>query len=106
MNKYKVSCKDKFLPFSILQQIIKETDIPKITVEEDQSELIMDTLHGKGKIIFKNNNVFEGELKYGILQGKNAKIVFDKDGVIYEGEIINNQINGKGTYTFTKTNST
>jgi hypothetical protein len=105
MHKMKVSCKDKFLPYSILEHIVKETDIPKLTIEEDQSELIMDTLHGNGKIIFKNNNVYEGDLKYGILESKNAKIYFEKDGITYEGEITNNQINGKGTYTFSKSNS-
>jgi hypothetical protein len=104
MNK-KVSSKEKFLPFSMMEHIVVETDIPKVPIEEDQSELLMETLHGKGKIIFKNNNSYEGDLKYGILESKDAKIVFDKDGIIYQGEIKNNQIHGKGQYIFTKSNS-
>jgi hypothetical protein len=106
MNKYKISCKEKFLPYTVLEQIVKESTIPKVPLEEDQSELIMETLHGKGRIIFKNNNVYEGELKYGILDSQDAKIVFDKEGIIYQGQISNNQINGRGLYTFTKTNAT
>jgi hypothetical protein len=104
MNK-KVSSKEKFLPFSMMEHVVHETDIPRIPIEEDQSELLMETLHGKGKIVFKNNNTYEGDLKYGILESKEAKIVFDKEGIVYQGEIKNNQINGKGQYIFTKSNS-
>jgi hypothetical protein len=105
MIKHKISCKEKFLPYSVLEQIVKESTIPKIPLEEDQSELIMETLHGKGRVVFKNNNIYEGELKYGILDCPDAKITFDKEGIIYQGQIQNNQINGRGTYTFTKTNA-
>src|SRR5689334_19142616 len=104
LNK-KVNSKENFLPFSMMEHLVRETDVPRITIEEDQSELIMETLHGRGKIIYKNNNSYEGDLKYGILESRDAKIVFDRDGIIYQGEMKNNQINGRGQYIFQKSNS-
>jgi hypothetical protein len=106
----KIANNDAFIPFNLIENIIKETDIEKVTIEEEQSELYYETLSGNGRIFFKNNCNYEGNVRYGILDsgeestGKKSIIIFS-DGTKYEGTIRNNQITGKGEYTF-NTNST
>jgi hypothetical protein len=99
----KIGYKESFVPYNLLEHIIKETDIEKLTIEEGQSELYFDTLSGQGKVFFKNNSVYEGNMKFGILEsgeeGKTSTLTFP-NGTKYEGEIHNNQIIGKGAYTF------
>lgn len=104
--KNRINYDELFVPYSIMQHNIKETDISRITIEERHSELIMEVLNGTGKIIFKNGDIYEGDVKYGIFECPNAKFTFKKPGIIYQGEIKNNTLTGKGTYTFTKSNST
>ena len=99
----KLNNKEQFVPFNLLEHIIKETDVEKLTIEEEQSELYFETLAGTGKIFFKNNSIYEGNVKFGLLdsgeEGKVSLITFP-NGTKYMGEIRNNQITGKGAYTF------
>ena len=99
----KLNHKDLFVPFNLLEHIIKETDVEKLTIEEEQSELYFETLAGYGKIFFKNSSVYEGNVRYGILdsgEGGRPSVIVFPNGTKYEGDIRNNQITGKGSYTF------
>lgn len=102
-HNIKINNKESFIPVKLLDSVIKECDVRKIVIEEEQSELYFETYSGLGKIYFKNNNVYEGNVKYGILEsgedGRPGTMVFN-NGTKYEGEIHNNQITGKGFYTF------
>ncbi len=105
LSKERIKYEEHFIPLAILEKVVKETDIDRKIFEEEYSEFVVETLNGSGKIIFNNNNTYEGTVKYGILDSDNAKIIFEDVGIIYEGEIRKNQITGKGVYTFTKTGS-
>ena len=48
------------------------------------------------KIIFKNGNIYEGDIVNGIPQGK-GKMIF-VDGSIHEGNIADGKFFGKGTF--------
>ena len=104
-NKNKISYDELFVPYSMMENNIKETDIPRITIEEQHSELIMEVLHGTGKIIFKNGDIYEGSVRHGILDSVNAKFTFKNSGIIYQGSVKNNTLTGKGNFTFTKSKS-
>ncbi len=111
----KISSKENYIPYSLLKDIIKETNIPKKIIEEINSELWYETLTGNGKISFLNRIKYNGPIKNGILESqinkKNekeekkdektelCKITF-KDNTKYFGEIHNNKITGKGKYIF------
>ena len=62
----KISNTDNYISYSLLQQIIKETNIPKKVIEEKNSELWYETLSGKGKVFFTNNTTYSGFIKNGI----------------------------------------
>ena len=102
-NNIKVSNREICIPHKLLDSIIKETDIPQIIIEEEESELFYNSLNGQGKITFKNNTIYEGGIRYGILdvndEKKICKITFP-DQTKYEGEIKLNQITGSGNYYF------
>lgn len=102
-HNIKISNKESFIPVKLLDTVIKECDVRKIVIEEEQSELYFETYSGLGKILFKNNNIYEGSVRYGILEsgneGRMGSMVFN-NGTKYEGEIHNNQISGKGLYNF------
>jgi hypothetical protein len=105
MNEFnvKVNNRDICIPKKLLDAIIKETDIPKVIIEEGESELYYPTLSGNGKVLFKNNIKFEGKLKYGNLNANEEKNICQitfPDQTIYKGEIKSNQINGNGSYFF------
>lgn len=99
----KINNKEAFIPFNLIENILRETDVEKVTIEEEQSELYYETLTGYGKLFFKNNSAYEGNVRFGILdsgeENKKSSIVF-ANGTKYEGEIRNNQITGVGQYTF------
>ena len=101
----KISNSDNYISYSLLQQIIKETNIPKKVIEEKNSELWYETLSGKGKVFFTNNTTYSGFIKNGILDTKydteqgQCTLTF-ADGTKYEGEVHNNHLEGKGTFTF------
>lgn len=101
----KINNKEHFIPLKLLEQIVSESDIKKLTIEEEQSELYFDTYNGSGKIYFKNGNVYEGYVKYGILNSvedpnKAPGILKFNNGTIYEGDIKDNTITGVGKYIF------
>jgi hypothetical protein len=100
----KMNYKDPFVPYNLLEHIIKETDVEKLTIEEEQSELYFETLAGYGKVFFKNNSIYEGNVRFGVLESgedqRSVSIITFPNGTKYEGEIHNNQIAGKGTYYF------
>jgi hypothetical protein len=104
MNKYiKVTSKDIYIPQKLLDHIIKETDVMPITIEEEQSEIFFGSSSGLGKVLFKNTSVFEGNVKYGILDSgddkRNCSLIFPNQ-TKYEGQIKLNSITGFGTYRF------
>ena len=100
---FKLKQNDSFISIPLLNNIISSTTINKAVVEENISELWYETLHGYGKITFKNNITYEGSLKYGILNNEDpdtpCTLCFP-DGTKYVGTIKNNRITGEGTYTF------
>ena len=102
-NNVKVSNKETCIPYKLLENIIKETDLQQIVIEEEESELFFTSLSGYGKIFFKNKTSYEGNIRYGILDSgeekKSCKIVFPNQ-TKYDGEIKQNQISGKGVYQF------
>ena len=102
-NLPKITKNDQFLSIKLLEQLIKETDIPKEMIEEENSELWFETLTGKGKLFFENNIHYIGNVKFGLFESGNpgeiAEISFT-DGTKYEGEVHNNQLTGKGTFYF------
>jgi hypothetical protein len=99
----KIDNQEAFIPFSLIENIIKEMDVEKVTIEEGGSELYYETLNGYGKLVFKNNSIYEGNIKFGILDsgddGKKSSLTF-ANGTKYEGDIRNNQLTGKGEYSF------
>jgi hypothetical protein len=104
MNKYiKVTSKDIYVPQKLLDHIIKETDVMPITIEEEQSEIFFGSSSGLGRVVFKNGMVFEGNVKYGILDSgeekRNCVLTFPNQ-TRYEGQIKFNSITGNGTYKF------
>ena len=99
---FKLSKNEKFIHSKLLDTLITESDIPKAVVEELYSELWYETLHGEGKISFKNNIQYTGHLKYGLLESTSetpSTLVFP-NGTTYTGTMKANQITGEGTYTF------
>lgn len=99
----KIDLNDLFIPISVLQNLIKETDISKKIIEEEHSELFFETLSGTGKIQLENNISYSGNMRFGIFDGgiNNVPCTLDfSDGTKYEGDIHNNQITGHGKYTF------
>ena len=94
---------DSYITLSLLNNIMTSTTIKKAVIEEISSELWYETLHGPGKINFKNNITYEGNMKYGILDNsdpENPSIINFPDGTKYVGTVKNNRITGEGTYTF------
>ena len=104
MNKYiKVTSKDIYIPQKLLDHIIKESDVMPITIEEEQSEIFFGSSSGLGKVVFKNKSVFEGNVKYGILDSGDDKrtcVLTFPNQTRYDGQIRNNSITGNGNYKF------
>ena len=102
-QNFKLQPNDSFISSSLLNNLIKTTNIQKAIVEESTSELWYETLHGYGKIEFKNNLTYEGNLRYGILDNvdpDNPCTLNFPDGTKYSGTMKNGEITGEGTYTF------
>ena len=100
---YKLHPTDSFITVPLLNNIISSTTVKKAVIEENTSELWYETLHGYGKITFKNNITYEGSLRYGILNNEdpdNPSTICFPDGTKYVGTIKDNHITGEGTYTF------
>lgn len=97
----KISQKEHFLPTFLTDILIKDTEIRPINIEEEKSELYYKTLSGYGEIKFKNNTEYVGFLKYGILDSELGKCQLKfPNGTLYQGEIKQNQLTGKGEYIF------
>ena len=94
---------EKFLPIVLLNQLVKTTDLPKETIEETNSELWYETLHGTGELLFQNNLLYNGPVKFGIFESGDENILCQisfPDGTKYEGTIHNNRITGTGKIYF------
>ena len=80
----------------------------KATVEETTSELWYETYNGKGKLKFKNNMEYKGNLHYGMINNEDPEspctLIFPS-GTKYIGTMINNEITGQGKYIFKIRNS-
>ena len=102
-QNFKLNPTDSFISSSLLNNLIRTTNIPKAIVEETTSELWYETLHGYGTIEFKNNLTYEGNLRYGILDNDdpdNPCTLNFPDGTKYTGTMKNGEITGEGTYYF------
>ena len=128
-RNFKLNETTPFLPYILSKAILKETDINKEIVEEQNSELWYEALHGRGTAIFSNLS-YKGNITYGILDSRvirsrkkqsmssrlsmsscsdsdnneglsetTSEITFP-DGTIYKGTIHNNKIDGKGQFIF------
>ena len=67
-----------------------------IDVIDDPRKVYGKCLHGKGKVVFKNGNTYEGEFEYGMFHGKGT-FTWTTD-VIYKGDFEHNIITGMGEY--------
>ena len=69
-----------------------------------EGQIIKGVLHGQGKLTFPNGTIYEGSFKYGKIQGKG--LLLYPNGSSYEGKFVNGVKQGKGTYkdptTFTE----
>ena len=102
-QNFQLKSTDSYVTFSLLKNIISSSTTKKAVLEEAFSELWYETLHGPGKIVFKNNITYEGDLKYGLLHNTdedNPSTLNFPDGTQYVGTVINNRITGGGKYTF------
>ena len=102
-QNFKLKPSENFISTALLKNLIKATDIPKAIIEETTSELWYETLNGVGKIEFKNNITYEGNLRYGILDTQdtsNPCVLTFPDGTKYTGTMKNGEITGEGEYTF------
>ena len=102
-QNFKLKPSENFISTALLKNLIKTTDIPKAIIEETTSELWYETLNGVGKIEFKNNITYEGNLRYGILDTQdtsNPCVITFPDGTKYTGTMKNGEITGEGEYTF------
>ena len=94
---------EKYISSPLLDNIINSSTVPKAYLEEPSSELWYESKNGVGKLTFKNNITYEGEVKYGILHNENSEqpcTINFPDGTIYTGTIINNELTGEGKYIF------
>ncbi len=102
-QNFKLKPSENFISTALLKNLIKTTNIPKAIVEETTSELWYETLNGEGKIEFKNNVTYEGNLHYGILDTQDSSqpctLIFP-DGTKYTGTMKNGEITGEGEYIF------
>ena len=102
-QNFKLKPSETFISTAMLKNLIKTSNIPKAIVEETTSELWYETLNGEGKIEFKNNITYEGNLHYGILDTedgtKPCTLIFP-DGTKYIGTMKNGEITGEGEYFF------
>ena len=100
---FKLKPNELFISSSLLNNIIKSTNIKKAILEETTSELWYETLHGYGNVTFKNNIQYSGNLRYGILSNEDPEkpctIIFP-NGTKYMGTMLNNEITGVGEYIF------
>ena len=100
---FKLQPNELFISSSLLNNIIKSTNIKKAILEETTSELWYETLHGYGNVTFKNNIQYSGNLRYGILSNEDPEkpctIIFP-NGTKYTGTMLNNEITGVGEYIF------
>ena len=102
-QNFKLKPSETFISTALLKNLIKTSNIPKAIVEETTSELWYETLNGEGKVEFKNNVTYEGNLHYGILDTqdgtKPCTLIFP-DGTKYIGTMKNGEITGEGEYFF------
>ena len=98
----KITSNDSFIPITLLENIIEQSDIKIETIEESDSELFFKTYHGKGTIIFKNGSEYFGNVKYGIMEStaEEKSYMKFKNGTTYFGDMKLNKITGFGEYTF------
>ena len=102
-QNFQLKSTDSYITLSLLKNIISSSTTKKAVLEEASSELWYDTLHGPGKIVFKNNITYEGNLKYGLLHNideENPSTLNFPDGTQYIGTVKNNRITGEGKYIF------
>ena len=102
-QNYQLKSTDSYITFSLLKNIISSSTAKKAVLEETSSELWYETLNGPGKIVFKNNITYEGNIKYGLLHNtdeNDPSILNFPDGTQYVGTVKNNRITGEGKYTF------
>jgi len=55
--------------------------------------------HGQGTCEFRDGHTFKGDLKHGLLHGKNGTFTW-VDGTVYKGEFTANEITGAGKYAW------
>ena len=75
----KIKENENYISYNILNLILSKSNIPKVVIEEINSELYYETLTGKGLITFINNLKYEGYIKNGILQSQNESTLTFKD---------------------------
>ena len=68
-----------------------------VTADKVKCETFKSNQNGKGKMIYTNGDIYEGDFIDGIPNVK-GKYTFSEDGV-YEGDFANGSFNGKGILT-------
>ena len=51
LSKERIKYEEHFIPYTLMEKVIKETDIQRNIFEEEYSEFVVETLNGQGKII-------------------------------------------------------
>lgn len=98
----KFNSNEEFIPYSILERNIIEHDVPYVNIDEKDTDIFYLTIHGYGIINFNNGMIYNGNVKYGILDADLCQIRFDNN-TIYRGSIKNNQLNSeKAVFEFDK----
>lgn len=83
-----------------IERLMSEVNLPrkKIIVGYTGEKDAEGRRHGKGRMIYPDGGVYEGDWKNGVMEGK-GKYIFTY-GDIYEGDFRNNVIEGTGKYIY------
>jgi hypothetical protein len=57
------------IPHYLSKEIMKEIS-EDLEVIDDPRKVYGKCLHGKGRVVFKNGNIYEGDFEYGMFHGK------------------------------------
>ena len=94
------------------QPVLKD-ELAHLPVDSDLAHLIVrsyegekdeeERFEGKGKAVFVDDNVYEGEFHLGMMHGKG--VYNFTDGVVYSGSFVYNKITGTGSYKWPDSSS-
>eukprot|EP00055_Hartaetosiga_balthica_P009420 m.37491 g.37491 ORF g.37491 m.37491 type:complete len:708 (-) comp6738_c0_seq1:29-2152(-) len=77
-----------------------DQSLMELLVDEYEGEREGDAnvFHGRGKCVYKNGSIYEGEFDSGLMHGEGRFVWVN--GLVYLGTFIDNTISGRGKYLF------